>query len=102
MRPMQATVYQRAEEFDLARVVTITYTSAGTVNGVFLPTGGEIVQRQYGMEYAGEFEFYTKRRNSALVAGNRLQIGGVDYDIIAVRDYVKAMTVLLRQVVDVG
>ena len=53
------------------------------------------LQKQYGQEYSGEFEFYTKKRNAYLLAGNQLQIAGVDYDIVAVRDYIKAITLLL-------
>lgn len=99
MRQVAATVMARALSHGLAQESYDAYASAGTVSGVFIPTGGEIVQKMYGSEYAGEFEFYTKKRNSALIAGNRLQIGGVDYEIRAVRDYIKAITLLLTKVV---
>ena len=99
MRTITATVYSRSETYDSARVATLVYASAGNVTGVLLPTGGERVQKNYGMEYAGEFEFYSKKRNAALLAGNRLQVGGVYYDIVAVRDYLKVITLLLVRVV---
>ena len=99
MRQVAATVMALTLSQGMAQESTEAYVASGTVSGVFIPTGGEIVQKIYGTEYAGEFEFYTKKRNSALVAGNRLQIGGVDYEIRAVRDYVKAITVLLVKVV---
>ena len=98
MRPVQAIVYPRVET-NTNGVVAVTYpTSAGNVTGVLLPTGGEIVQKQYGHEYSGEFEFYTKRRNDYLRADNRLKIGDKWYQINGVRDYVKAITCLLSEV----
>ena len=98
MRPVQASVYPRVET-NTNGVVTVTYPdSAGNVTGVLLPTGGEIVQKQYGHEYTGEFEFYTKRRNASLLADNRLKIGDKWYQINGVRDYVKAITCLLSEV----
>lgn len=99
MRQTQATVMQQQIEYDAARRGTVYYDSAGTISGTFIPTGGTVVQRQYGQEYAGDFEFYTKKRHSGLLVGNQLQIAGVDYDIVAVRDYVKAITVLLKKAV---
>ena len=98
MRPVQAAVYPRVET-NTNGVVAVTYpTSAGNVTGVLLPTGGEIVQKQYGHEYSGKFEFYTKRRNASLLADNRLKIGDKWYDIKGIRDYVKATTCLLSEV----
>ena len=99
MRQTMATVMQKGIEYDAARKADVYFDAAGTISGTFIPTGGTIVQRQYGQEYAGDFEFYTKKRNAALMAGNQLQIAGVDYDIVAVRDYVKAITVLLKRAV---
>lgn len=99
MKPITATVMARSIAYGQAQEADVSYSSAGTLFGYFVPTGGEIVQKVYGTEYAGEFEFYTKKRNSALIAGNRLQIGGVDYEIVAVRDYVKAIMVLLTKAV---
>ena len=99
MRTLAAMVYTKTETYDSARVATLTFASAGNVTGVLLPTGGERVQKNYGMEYAGEFEFYSKKRNSALLAGNRVLIGGIYYDIVAVRDYIKVITLLLVRVV---
>ena len=60
------------------------------------------MQKQYGQEYAGDFEFYTKKRHAGPVVGNQLQIASVNYDIVAVRDYVKAITVLLKREVPDG
>ena len=98
MRPVQAAVYTRVET-NTNGVVAVTYpTSAGNVTGILLPTGGEIVQKQYGREYSGEYEFYTKRRNASLLADNRLKIGDKWYQINGVRDYVKAITCLLSEV----
>ena len=99
MRQTSATVMARTLSQGLAQESQAEYAAAGTVSGVFIPTGGAIVQKIYGQEYAGEFEFYTKKRNAALIAGNRLQIGSKNYEIGAVRDYVKAKTVLLTEVV---
>ena len=98
MKPLTATVYPRVET-NTNGVVAVTYpTPQGTVIGILLPTGGTIVQRQYGHEYSGEFEFYTKRRNAYLVADNRLKINNVWYQIKGVRDYIKATTCLLSEV----
>ena len=98
MRPVQAAVYPRVET-NTNGVVVVTYpTSAGNVTGVLLPTGGEIVQKQYGRECVGEFEFYTKRRNASLMADNRLKIGDEWYDIKGIRNSVKAITCLLSEV----
>lgn len=98
MRSVQATVYPRVET-NTNGVVAVTYpTGQGTVTGILIPTGGTIVQRQYGHEYSGEFEFYTKRRNAYLLADNRLKINNVWYQIKGVRDYIKAITCLLSEV----
>ena len=100
MKQLQATIYQR-QQTNNSGVAAVDYpVSTGAVMGVLLPTGGTIVQRQYGLEYAGEFEFYTKRRNAGLIEGNRLVIGAKTYDIVGVRDYVKAITCLLKEVRD--
>lgn len=99
MRPVSAAVYPRVETTTNG-VTVVTYpTSAGNVTGVLLPTGGEIVQKQYGQEYSGEFEFYTKCRDASLLPGNRLKIGDKWYDIKGIRDYVKAITCLLSEVI---
>lgn len=95
MKQTAATILAKSIEYDLSRKPLPIFTASGTVTGIFIPTGGQIVQKQYGQEYAGEFEFYTKKRHAGLIAGNRLKIGSADYDIVAVRDYGKAMTALL-------
>lgn len=98
MKQVQAMVYPRVEA-NTNGVPVVTYpTAQGSVMGVLLPTGGEIVQKQYGHEYIGEFEFYTKRRNSYLLADNRLKIGDKWYQIKGIRDYTKAITCLLSEV----
>ena len=102
MRQTQATVRQRTIEYDAARRGVVYFDTAGTISGTFIPTGGVVVQKQYGQEYAGDFEFYTKKRHAGLVVGNQLQIASVNYDIVAVRDYVKAITVLLKREVPDG
>ena len=102
MRQTKATVMQKAIEYDSARRGTVFFDASGTINGTFLPTGGTVVQRQYGQEYAGDFEFYTKKRHAGIVVGNQLQIASVNYDIVAVRDYVRAITVLLTREVPDG
>jgi hypothetical protein len=99
MRQTQATVMAKQIAYDAARVADVYFEPAGTISGTFIPTGGTVVQRQYGQEYAGDFEFYTKKRHVGLIVDNQLQISGVDYDIVAVRDYVKAITVLLKKAV---
>lgn len=102
MRQVQATVYPRVES-NTNGIPAITYpTSAGTVMGVKLPTGGTIVQKIYGLDYVGEFEFYTKQRNAALLEGNRLKISDKWYDIKGTRDFVKAITCLLSEVPNDG
>lgn len=95
MRQTTATVMQKTIEYDLSRRPLPLFASSGTITGTFIPTGGQIVQKQYGQEYSGEFEFYTKKRHAGLIAGNRLKIGSAEYDIVAARDYGKAITLLL-------
>ena len=102
MNRTQATVRVKEIEYDIARRGSVDFVAAGTVPGVFIPTGGSVVQKQYGQEYAGDFEFYTKKKHSGLAAGNQLQINSINYDIVAIRDYVKAITVLLKQEVPSG
>ena len=99
MRQVVATVLIRTVEYDERRTGLPDYSGTATVRGTLLPTGGEIVQKQYGQEYAGEFEFYARQRNAGLVQGSRLRIATLDYDIVAIRDYGKVVTCLLRRVV---
>ena len=99
MRQSIATVLVKSVEYDDRRTGMVSYAGTATVRGTLLPTGGQIVQKIYGQEYAGEFEFYARQRNAGLAAGNRLRIGSVDYDIVAIRDYGKVVTCLLETVV---
>jgi hypothetical protein len=92
-----AAVLVKSVAYDAARIGIVSYTESGTTRGVMLPIGGELLQRQYGELYPGEFEFYARRRNAGLLPGNQLRIGGVDYDITAIRDYVKVVVCLLRK-----
>ena len=83
--------------YDAARSGIVSYSANGTTRGVMLPIGGELLQRQYGELYLGEFEYYARQRNAGLIPGNQLRIGGIDYDITAIRDYAKVVVCLLRK-----
>ena len=54
MRQTAATVMARTLSQGLAQESQAEYAAAGTVSGVFIPTGGAIVQKIYGQEYAGD------------------------------------------------
>ena len=91
-------VLVKSVTYDAARSGSASYSEAGASRGILLPIGGELLLRQYGEQYLGEFEFYARQRNAGLVPGNRLRIGGIDYDITAIRDYAKVVVCLLRRV----
>lgn len=94
-----ATVRVRQTTYDAARSGLASYSESGMVRGVLLPIGGELLLRQYGELYLGEFEFYARQRNAGLVPGNQLRISGTDYDITAIRDYGKVIVCLVRRAV---
>ena len=92
-----ATVLVKSIEYDTARAGIVSYTEDGSTRGVMLPIGGELLIRQYGEQYPGEFEFYARQRNAGLVPGNQLRLAGIDNDITAIRDYAKVIVCLLRK-----
>lgn len=92
-----ATVLAKTVTYDAARSGLASYSEAGASRGVLLPIGGELLLRQYGEQYLGEFEFYARQRNAGLAPGNRLRLAGLVYDITAIRDYAKVVVCLLRR-----
>lgn len=66
----QASIYPRLET-NASGVVSVTYPAAATssVMGVLLPTGGTMVQRQYGLECTGRIRIL--HQTAACDAGRR-------------------------------
>jgi len=92
-----ATVGVKTIVYDATRTGTESFPDSGTIRGTMLPIGGEMLYRQYGETYRGEFEFYSRTRNAGLVMGNQLTVAGVAYLISGVRDYGKVVVCLLRK-----
>ena len=98
MKKTVATI-KTATNVNTAGIVAQTWAGSTTAAGVWLPTGGEKAQQIYGVIVPCEFTFFTRSRSALLIAGNRLEIASLQYEILYVADYTKIQSVLVRKVI---